>query len=181
MEIKRKPARFYYFAYGPTMNPAMMAEVCRGAVALGPAMLPDHDVAFFGHSATWDGAEKTLVRRPGCSVWGVVYRISSSDLDRLDLHQGVKLDGSGGYFHFPIEVFGADGQRFDVVFYKRSMNGEPRLPSTDYVGHIIAGAEAHGLPTDYAARLKQITTKAPTYRVPLRRGSQAVPGHSCAC
>jgi gamma-glutamylcyclotransferase (GGCT)/AIG2-like uncharacterized protein YtfP len=181
MEPKRKPARFHYFAYGPTMNPAVMAEVCRGAVALGPARLPGHDLAFFGHCDTWDGAEKTLVRRPGSTVWGVVYQISSSDLDRLDLYQGVKLDGSGAYFHFPAEVFGADGRCHDVVFYKRSMNGEPRLPSTDYVAHIIRGAGLHGLPQDYIERLMQVATRTPTYSVPLRAGRQALPAFSCAC
>ena len=181
METRRKPARFYYFAYGPTLNPAVMAEVCRGAVAVGPAMLPDHALGFFGHSDTWDGAEKTLVRRPGSMAWGALYRMSSSDLDRLDLHQGVRLDGSGSYFHYPAEVVGADGQRFDVVFYKRAMNGEPRLPSTDYVAHIIRGAEAHGLPAEYLDRLRQIETRAPAYAVPLRRPGPGRPALSCAC
>jgi hypothetical protein len=181
METKRKPARFHYFAYGPTMNPAVMAEVCRGAVALGPAMLPGHELAFFGHSATWDGAEKTLVRRPDCAVWGVVYRISSSDLDRLDLHQGVKLDGSGGYFHFPTEVIGRNGQRYDAVFYKRSMNGEPRLPSTGYVESIVAGAEAHALPNDYIDCLRRVPARRASYSVPLRRATLALSELSCAC
>jgi hypothetical protein len=181
MQTKRKPARFHYFAYGPTMDPAVMAEVCRGAVALGPAMLPGHALAFFGHSAIWDGAEKTLVRRSDSVAWGVVYQISSLDLDRLDLHQGVKLDGSGGYFHFPAEVIAADGQRYDVVFYKRAMNGAPRLPSTDYVAHIIAGAEAHGLPPDYRHHLQRIETRAASYGVPLRAIGAGFPAASCAC
>ena len=181
METKRKPARFHYFAYGPTMDPALMAEVCRSAVALGPAMLPAHALAFFGHSDTWDGAEKTLVRRTDCAVWGVVYQIASTDLDRLDLHQGVKLDGSGAYFHFPTEVIGAGGQRYDVVFYKRSMNGAPRLPSTDYVAHILRGAEAHGLPLAYIDQLKQIETRAAAYPVPLRNARKGYAASSCSC
>ncbi|NJL07203.1 MAG: gamma-glutamylcyclotransferase [Methylacidiphilales bacterium] len=180
MEIKRKPARFFYFAYGPTMNPATMAQVCRGAVALGTAMLPGHELAFFGHSEVWDGAEKTLVRRPGAVAWGVVYQIASTDLDRLDLYQGVKLDGSGGYFHYPTEVFGADGQRYEVVFYKRAMNGTPSLPSTDYVARIIAGTEAHGLPNDYIDRLRRAPTRRASYSVPLRRIG-VVSEFSCAC
>jgi hypothetical protein len=181
MQTERKPARFHYFAYGPTMDPRLMAEVCRSAVALGPAMLPGHELGFFGHSDVWDGAEKTLVRRPDCAVWGVVYRIASTDLDRLDLYQGVKLDGSGAYFHFPTEAIGGGGQHYDVVFYKRSMNGAPRLPSTDYVAHIVRGAEAQGVPEDYLARLRRIETRTPAYRVPLRRPGAGLLAPSCAC
>ncbi|ALK10661.1 gamma-glutamylcyclotransferase family protein [Blastochloris viridis] len=180
MLSKRKPTKILYFAYGPTMNPALMAEICPGAVAVAPAALPDHELAFFGHSDTWDGAEKTLVCRPGATAWGMLYRLSASDLDRLDAHQGAKADGSGPYFHFPTEALGADRQRHDVVFYKRSINGEPRLPSTDYVAHIIAGAEAHHLPQDYIDRLRRLPARAASYGVPLRRAGA---GHAvgCAC
>lgn len=180
MMTRLKPPQILYFAYGPTMNPGIMASICRAAKPVAPAVLPHHDLGFFGHCDTWDGAAKTLVRRADASVHGVVYQLSVSDLDRLDASQGVKLDGSGPYFHYPIEVIGRDGTLYDVLFYKRSVEGEPRLPSSEYVGQIIAGATAHGLSAGYLERLRRIGTRPASYQVPLRSAAPVLAA-SCAC
>ncbi|KAA5602684.1 gamma-glutamylcyclotransferase family protein [Blastochloris sulfoviridis] len=180
MMTRLKPPPILYFAYGPTMNPGIMASICRAAKPVAPAVLPHHDLGFFGHCDTWDGGEKTLVRRADASVHGVVYRLSVSDLDRLDASQSVKLDGSGPYFHYPDEVIGLDGTRYDTLFYKRAMEGEPQAPSCDYIQQIIAGAEAHGLSAAYVARLKRIPSRPASYSVPLRRPAPAF-ASSCAC
>lgn len=172
-----------HFAYGADMNPQQIAERCSRAKVLAVARLPDHALSFHGHSETWDGGEEALVPRRGQDLYGVVYQLSVSDADRLDAAQGVRLNGTGGYFHFPADVIGLDGTHWSVVLHKKDVVREFRSPSHDYLDFIVAGAEHHGLPATYIDQLRWIETRAARYQVPRRALEQfrILATSSCAC
>lgn len=172
-----------HFAYGADMNPGQIAERCSRAEMVAVARLPDHALSFHGHSQTWDGGEEAAVPRPGHDLYGVVYELSASDADSLDASQGVRLNGTGSYFHSPAEVIGLDGRRFDVVLHKKDRLGVFRAPSTEYLDYIIAGARGHGLPAAYVDALQWIETSAARYPVPRRVLEQfrMVAASPCAC
>jgi hypothetical protein len=154
------------FAYGSTLHPAQIAARCQRPDVLAVARLPDHALAFFGHSKIWDGGQETVIAHPGSDVWGVIYRLSYSDTDQLDAWQDVRMDGSGAYFHYPMDVIASTGQSYPVLFYKKDVCGEPRLPSEEYLALIVSGAEAQGLPTDYIGALRKIASQKAHYPVP---------------
>ncbi len=172
-----------HFAYGADMNPGQIAERCSRPTIKAVARLPDHALSFHGHSETWDGGEEAVVPRPGHDLYGVVYQLSASDADSLDAAQGVRLNGTGSYFHFPAEVIGLDGDRFDVVLHKKDRLGVFQAPSTEYLDYIIAGARVHGLPAAYVDALQWIETRAARYPVPRRVSEQfrMLAASSCAC
>ncbi|MGP9811995.1 gamma-glutamylcyclotransferase family protein [Rhodopseudomonas sp. NSM] len=183
MAEHKKRESILHFAYGADMNPRQIAERCSCARVVAVARLPDYALSFHGHSATWDGGEEAAVPRPGEDLYGVVYRLSPTDADRLDAAQGVRLNGTGNYFHYPAKVIGTDGRRFDVVLHKRDVLREVSCPSRGYLDFIVAGAVLHGLPEVYVDLLRQTKTSEARYAVP-RRPAECLPvlaGTSCAC
>ncbi|MGB8601410.1 MAG: gamma-glutamylcyclotransferase family protein [Rhizomicrobium sp.] len=172
-----------YFAYGSNMSPAQMAIRCRGCKMVAVARLSGYRLAFFGHSQRWDSGEETVLPAAGERVFGVVYELSHSALDRLDAWQGVKLDGSGRYFHSPAEVIGLDGKVYSVLLYRKDILGEPRPPSSEYLAYILAGAEEQALPAEYIQRLRAIPSQLARYVVPRAEDADRLlmPAGSCAC
>jgi gamma-glutamylcyclotransferase (GGCT)/AIG2-like uncharacterized protein YtfP len=78
----------FYFAFGSNLSREQMARRCPSAVAIGSATLRDFALVFAGFSMTWNGAVATIVPRQGAKVPGIVYRLPTSDLERLDLFEG---------------------------------------------------------------------------------------------
>jgi len=77
-----------YFAYGSNLDGRQMSWRCPSAEVVGAAWLPDHRLAFAGHSRLWGGAVATVAPAPGAAVEGLVYRISGADLAALDRCEG---------------------------------------------------------------------------------------------
>lgn len=115
---------------------------------------------------------------------GVVFELSGPAFDRLDAWQGVRLDGTGDYFHSPAELRTADGRTMAAVMYRKSSLGEAVTPSAQYLDHIVAGARAHGLPADYIGQLAARPSHPAAYDVPRPDNSERflmMGGGSCAC
>ncbi|EJW10897.1 AnfR protein, required for Mo- and V-independent nitrogenase [Rhodovulum sp. PH10] len=171
------------FAYGATMNPSQIAVRRSRPAVVAVARLPGWALGFFGHSEVWDSALETLVPQAGAETWGVVYALTATDLDRLDAWQGVKLDGGGSYFHYPVEVIGEDGATHHALFYRKAVMGEPELPSAEYLAFIAEGARARHLPAERVAALAAMPSRPARYPVPMgaRDDVFLAPEHTCQC
>jgi gamma-glutamylcyclotransferase len=157
-----------YFAYGSNMNLEQIQARCSRPKLVSPARLDGHRLAFYGYTETWDGAYETAVPMPGCEVWGVLYSLSALDWERLDLWQDARMDGGGMYFHFPVAVTDPQGNEYRARMYKKDVQGEPRLPSREYLEFILSGAQQHGLPGYYTRKLEKLATIKASYPVPVR-------------
>lgn len=163
------PEELYFFAYGANMNPQQIYQRCGSAKVVTVARLPRYRVGFFGYSKIWDGAVESIVRDADQEVWGVVYELGTTDLERLDVWQDVRMDGTGPYFHYPVRVKGDNGQVYTALLYEKSVLGEPQSPSQPYLEYIVAGGTHHQLPLEYIEQLRSIATKAASYPVPKQR------------
>jgi len=161
----------YYFAYGSNMNPQQMAARCPHASVVVIASLADHQIAFFGYSAIWDGAQETVLPASGHNLWGVVYQLSASDRESLDDAQDARMDGSGAYFHSPASVSSNDGTVYKVLLYKKASQGSPQKPSQEYLDFIVQGAQQRQLPSAYIQSLRQIESTKARFVVPRQRKS----------
>lgn len=173
-----------YFAYGANMNSDQINQRAPGAKVVGVAALDGYDLAFFGRSERWDGGLENAVRQPGATLWGVVYELSGPAFDRLDAWQGVRLDGTGDYFHSSADLRAIDGRTIAALMYRKSSLGDAVTPSAEYLDHIVAGARAHGLPADYVARLAAGASHPAAYAVPRAENSDRflmAGGGACAC
>ena len=160
--------RQYYFAYGSNMNPAQMAERCAAARVVCAACLPGHRLAFYGRNRVWDGGKETVVQESGQQMWGVLYELTFGDATSLDVWSSVRLDGGGAYFHYPVLVRDASAREHTAVLYKKDLLGPPVPPSSQYLAHIVAGAEANKLPAAYVDYLKNLQSVPARYPVPKR-------------
>lgn len=178
----RRPATLL-LAYGAALNPEhIMVRLCRPKIR-GIARLPGYRLGFHGHSEVWDSGLETLVDEPGAEAWGVLYELSANELDRFDAWQGVKLDGGGSYFHYPVEVISQNGQTLDALFHRKAEQGPPQPPSRDYLDFILVGARARELPGDYLEQLGAVTSVPARYPVPkINTDITALASKlSCAC
>jgi hypothetical protein len=137
---------------------------------------------FYGHSEVWDGAIETVEPTPGHDVWGVIFKLGRMDWERLDEWQGARMDGGGMYFHFPVVVMDLDGAAHSVRLYKKDVQGDPRIPSREYLEHIALGATQNGLPCTYIDALMKREASKASYSVPLRANTNLgeFAGISCA-
>jgi gamma-glutamylcyclotransferase len=167
MSNSNKKTDHLIFFYGSNMNPGLIATRCSKPKPLTVAHLADHSLAFFGYSKRWDGGAATLISSPGEDLWGVVYKLSFWDTERLDSWQDVRLDGTGDYFLLPTEVVGVDGKIYPVLLYRKYYHGGPQqMPSEEYLETILSGAGSHGLPLAYIEKLREIKTKKAAFPVP---------------
>jgi hypothetical protein len=183
MPIRPTRRRILYFAYGGDMHPDQIGERCDAAELVGRARLESYRLAFHGRSRVWDGGQETAKPDPIGQIHGVLYRLSVSDFDRLDIWQGVRIDGGGSYFHSPVDVIDEQGHLVDALIYRKAVEGAAAAPSHDYLRHLVAAATVRGLPPDYIAALAANPSRPADFPVPRADHTAAalLSGISCAC
>jgi hypothetical protein len=166
-----EPSKLYYFAYGSDMNKEQIHARCADPKAVAMAKLPNFQLAFYGHSPVWDGALETVISASGQDVWGVMYELSLSDRDRLDVWHDARMDGAGASFHCPARVTDQEGKDYTVLFYKMDFQGVPQIPSREYLDFIIQGAIDNDLPSSYIEKLRGIESRNADFDVPMQKKS----------
>jgi gamma-glutamylcyclotransferase (GGCT)/AIG2-like uncharacterized protein YtfP len=143
-----------YFAYGSNMDPVQMASRCPGARAIGAAHLRGWRLTFTRDSPGWGGGVGHIEVDPADEVWGVLWEVTDAHLESLDEYEGVAV---GMYFRDTVEVT-SDGDRFEAIVYIANPRGD-KPPSKKYIGALVRGAEAHGLPDPYVERLRALAPR----------------------
>jgi len=155
-----------YFAYGADMDLATVKARAGGAQVVAPGRLVGYRVAFFGHNPVWDSGLETIVAEVETETWGVLYRLRAAEWDRLDACVGATIEGSGAYFHYPVEVVTSDDEHCQVRTYRKSSQGKTGQPSTEYLDFLIRSAASQGVPVTYQDILRALPSTAAKYRVP---------------
>ena len=116
-----------------------------------PAMLPGHRLLFNKKSTDDKSGKANVAAHAGSDVWGVLYTIPDTDLDKLDR-------GEGGYKRVRLTVRPPNGGNIDAwVYVAKKPTDDPELrPYTWYKRFLIEGAREHSLPDDYIAELERI-------------------------
>jgi gamma-glutamylcyclotransferase (GGCT)/AIG2-like uncharacterized protein YtfP len=155
-----------YFAYGADMDLATVKARAGEAQFVSPARLVGYRVAFFGHNPVWDSGQETIVAEVEAETWGVLYRLRAAEWDRLDACMGATIEGSGAYFHYPVEVVTSRDECFQVRTYRKSSQGKACPPSTEHLDFLIRSAASQGVPTSYQELLRAMPSTSAKYRVP---------------
>jgi hypothetical protein len=145
-----------YFAYGTLLDIRAMKAFAASAEPVGVMRLDGYEMAFGetnqrGRGGCW--------LKPSASgvVWGLQYRLSDDDMDRMDVASGVP---AGLWVHLPVTLTGRDGSKADSVTYTIPNDPPDFRPGPDYVGKILAGLAALPIPADYAGRVRGLIAKA---------------------
>jgi len=115
----------------------------------------DFDIAFDVVSSTNGCAASDLIQTPGCKAWGVLYRLSKKNLEKLREIEGPR------YEEKPIQVIDEKRKRRTVstfVVRKRDRRNDIAT-SAAYVSWIIYGLRDHGAPEDWIAHVVDVAVE----------------------
>lgn len=152
--------RIPYFAYGSNMDTERLRSRVPSATVIGPAKLRDKLMVFNKRST--DGSGKAnLVNSRGDLVWGVLYEVDLTELNKLDRAER-------GYDRTSLKVWTEQGHAVRAeVYISTELTADP-VPYDWYKDLIIAAARQHQLPRHYVEYLQQLRSKPDQRR---RRGS----------
>jgi gamma-glutamylcyclotransferase len=148
---------FLYFAYGSNMSSRRLTMPRRAPSATRVAVgyVPARRLTFDKFSIK-DGSGKCdceATGNPADRVYGVVYRIATSDRAALDDAEGLHR----GYRHEVLSVI-AGATTIHALAYVAT-DKRPGLPVFDwYLKHVLVGAVENGLPADYIETLRRVST-----------------------
>ena len=140
-----------YFAYGSNLLKSQMTERCPEHRLHSLARLNDYRFLI------GERGYATIQPSIGACVHGVVYELSQSDEDTLDVCEGV---ASGSYTKEYVALIGADGAIPEVLVYV-DPRVQPGPPRDGYIAKILSGAAGFGLPRDYQAFLASFDQPVP--------------------
>ena len=117
------------------------------------------------------GAMATIVADPAAEVWGVLYEISTEDLEHLELTEGVRI---GHYERAELVVEpvrswnGDDSRTVRAVTLTSDAEDATLRPTPRYMQLLLAGAVEHGLPESWIRTLGAIETAETEFDETLR-------------
>jgi len=140
-----------YFAYGSNMSTERLRERVPSAKALGRAKLPNKLLVC--NKKSKDGSGKAnLIDSTGDTVWGVLYEVDPTELNRLDIVES-------GYTRIILEVITDQDSSVEAYVYVSSKLTDDARPYDWYKKLMIEGARKHQLPASYVKYLEQIHSK----------------------
>lgn len=138
-----------YFAYGSNLDIDQMASRC-----------PDSVIESAGEVHGWkfminSRGVATIVADSSSVVHGLVWSISETDEDRLDV---CERGAEEFYSKSIIGVQHGDTIQVEALVYLAA-NTAPGLPKHGYLEQILAAARSHGLPVEYLDELNSWSKK----------------------
>ena len=117
------------------------------------ARLEKHKLKF--HKKSKDGSGKcdaVYVNNKNNAIYGVAFEITTSQLRLLDKYEGL----GDGYEQKEVPIITRDGETLDAITYYATDIDSSLKPYGWYKEHVLFGANEHGLPADYIAKIKGI-------------------------
>ncbi len=137
-----------YFSYGSNMSRSRLEERTGAVIVHGPASLTGFRHRF-SHRGQDGSAKGNIEAQAGDSVFGVLYALTSGQVEVLHAYEG-------GYEIVSVEV---------SLWHKQSVhqaytyhNPEPSTglrPLESYLEHYLSGMREHEFPADYIASIRK--------------------------
>jgi gamma-glutamylcyclotransferase (GGCT)/AIG2-like uncharacterized protein YtfP len=146
----------YYFAYGLNLDLLQMQLRCPDAQFVSTAKLDGYRVCFPRRSTIRGCAVVSIEPAVGDAVWGALYELDGTDIQRLDEREGYdkRRDRAlNPYNRITVRVEGADERAVVAETYVAVPTADPGLPTPQYVGYLVASAAEVGLPKTHLMKL----------------------------
>ena len=106
-----------YFAYGSNLDLAQMKIRCPSSELISKGSLSGYRLTFNRYSSGWGGGVADVIQDQDSKVWGLVFKLSNSDLKRLDSYEGCYNDQTSLYERWKAVINSPKGQISDVWVY----------------------------------------------------------------
>jgi cation transport regulator ChaC len=145
----------WYFAYGSNMHDSAFRERRRmRPLEWRVGRLDGYRLRFnLDGRPKGKAAPANICPDPAGEVWGVLYRITSREMVRLNSTEGVP---GGQYCPTWLSVEDPDGHTVTAMTYMAPGNPTDGRPSQRYISLLRDGARAHGLPSDWLQLLDRV-------------------------
>jgi hypothetical protein len=128
------------------MHRTQMAERCPHAIGAGTARLPAH--RFIINALGWACA----VPEPGATVYGLLWELHDSDVEALDIYEGV---AEGDYVPKTVRAERwPSGEGVDAWIYAATTMA-PGTPAPAYLAEIVEAAVSLAAPAAYIEELRE--------------------------
>jgi len=146
-----------YFAFGSNLSLNQMRKRCPSHQLVGIAVLANHRVVC--NKAKSDGVNYCagIIKSPGDEVLGALYKLTPSDIRRLDKEEGC-WEGTEHYFRDAVDFNVrnlATGIVINAFTYFVAKPVPPKKPATEYAEIIFDGCHDHGFPKEYIKKLER--------------------------
>jgi hypothetical protein len=144
-----------YFGYGTLLGLTQMRKNYPSAEPLGLAFYDQHELGFWRYADASDGG-CTIVYNPDSILFGVLYRLSKTDMAKL-----LAVGGLAEWYEArELDVTRVTGGRVRAITLRVEGNRGPWVPPTAYASLVTNGAVESNLPAEYRAKLDAIVAKA---------------------
>ena len=106
-----------YFAYGSNLDLPQMKSRCPESKLISKGSLSGYRLTFNRFSSGWGGGVADVIQEQDSKVWGLIFEISDTDLERLDRYEGYNKDQTSLYERWKTVIDTPDGQVCDVWVY----------------------------------------------------------------
>jgi len=138
-----------YFAYGSNLDLPQMKRRCPSSKLISKGSLSGYRLTFNRFSSGWGGGVADVIREPGSKVWGLVFEISDSDLERLDRYEGCYKEQTSLYERWKAVIDIPNGQVCDVWVYTVVEKQKFVPPTSEYLQIIKDAAVKWNFPKSY--------------------------------
>lgn len=144
----------WYFAFGSNMSSEVFIQ-SRGMrpASAEVARLSGYELVFDQKGLPLaEPAFASVQPRDKAEVWGVLYKMTPADFDRLHCTEGERYQSRS------VEVIGSESGQVTAFAFIGSRSTPGLYPSRRYLRKIVNGAVEHRLPPDYIEYLKSFPT-----------------------
>ena len=145
-----------YFAYGSNLDLPQMKRRCPSSKLISKGTLPGYRLTFNRFSSGWGGGVADVIQDQDSKVWGLVFEISDSDLERLDRYEGYHKDQTSMYERWKAVIDTPNGQISDVWVYTVVEKQKFIQPTLEYLQIIKDAAVRWNFPKDYQQTLELV-------------------------
>jgi hypothetical protein len=145
----------YYFAYGSNICQTQMTSRCPEHEIVSTVILPDYELCFprFSRGDRQCGVA-SIVEKLNSNVWGVLYKLSNSDFEKLDIHENIPHS----YIKTKLTVRSLDLiNSFEAITYLANHQVGEFYPSEVYLNLILNGLKLRlDVPVHYVDELSKV-------------------------
>jgi len=138
-----------YFAYGSNLDLPQMKRRCPSSKLISKGSLSGYRLTFNRFSSGWGGGVADVIQEQGYEVWGLVFEISDSDLERLDRYEGCYKEQTSLYERWKAVIDIPNGQVCDVWVYTVVEKQKFVPPTSEYLQIIKDAAVKWNFPKNY--------------------------------
>lgn len=176
-----------YFAYGSNLNQARLEARVGPVNVIGTGMLREHEFSYsagrygldYKHPSSRFYANIRKIEGSAfvqkARVWGALYALNEEQFDKLDTYEGTHQDDLGykrveRYIKLERNLakkLGLNGEHMRCATYiarpAYTWETHEHYPTTDYVYHVLKGANEHGIDRRYITKYLIGRSSTPPY------------------